>query len=120
MELIKLLPPEYKWLAQSNIFSNDLNNNDTGFSPWYLIREENVFEYKTCDPCIRMIAIARRQDNDDYLCCKIKANVVSYSLLHNGWMREGFEELESYDTIWIWMKSIIDHFEEMYSYSLED
>jgi hypothetical protein len=59
-----------------------------------------------------LFAFARRGDTDDVACLVSRDNVVKIALVHT-WTPTGPEVVATYDTIWDWLRAVVDDIEEV-------
>ncbi|MCC6572439.1 MAG: hypothetical protein IT462_01495 [Planctomycetes bacterium] len=102
-------PNGYRWLVESGV----MGFKEWGpLSPWYLLASEDLFSPTDQWPDIpaagKLMAFARRQDNDDVACFEINSGAVTAIALIHGWTPEGYDVRDSYKSIWEWLKAVID------------
>lgn len=107
-------PTGYEWLVARGLAGFE---PDTALQPWYLLPAQEVFSVSERWPrpakCSEIYAFARRQDGDDLACFEVhqESGEPSVLLIH-GWTPEGYEVVGRFDSIWEWLRSVIDDIRE--------
>jgi hypothetical protein len=103
-------PVGYEWLKERKLVGYEPHSQ---LQPWYYLDAEDVFSvtdewhdvaYGKGD----LIAFARRQDCDDIACFSVRAEKVNAIVTVHGWTPEGYCITDTYESIWNWLKSVID------------
>src|SRR5262249_49790900 len=96
-------PPGYEWMLERGL----INFRESPLYPWYFLDRVESFdpnrEWKKADSNSKMVAFARRHDNDDIACFRIKEGRIDVALIH-GWTESGYDLLATYDNYWDWVK----------------
>lgn len=107
-----LFPTAYNWLIQNKI---------VGFAPfsqlqpWFFLSEQDMFwvhEKWPSSNSLKLLAFAKRQDNDDFSCFAVEDDKVIAVYLIHGWTKDGFEVIFSYPNIWDWLHVVLDDIQE--------
>lgn len=108
-------PVGYRWLIERGLVGF---TPSSALLPWYYVsREEGL----ALGPALRrgladdgesIFAFARREDTDDVACMVSRDNVVKIALVHT-WTPTGPEVVATYDTIWDWLRAVVDDIEEV-------
>lgn len=107
-------PAGYEWLVARGLAGFEPN---TALQPWYLLPAEEVFSVSDRWPQPKnageVYAFARRQDSDDLACFAVvqESHEPNVLLIH-GWTPEGYEVVARFDSIWDWLRSVIDDIRE--------
>lgn len=88
----------------------------TALQPWYFLEETKRFiatdKWPNSSFSGKLIAFARRQDNDEIACFVVESNKVVQIIVINGWTSMGYDVLQTYSSFWEWMKIVIDDIAE--------
>lgn len=103
-----IVPRGYSWLLDRGVIGYE----NSGLEPWYYLDKNNIIHVTDVWPAGsykgRLVAFARRYDNDDLACFAIEAQHVKSIVVVHGWTDTGYDLVASYDTFWEWLKSVID------------
>lgn len=83
--------------------------------PWYHLGAEAFWldERWPAAGSDRLSAFARRKDTDDIACFKVEGGEVVAVVVAHGWTSRGYDVVASYETVWDWLKSVIDDLAEL-------
>lgn len=105
-------PPEYYWLKDKQIFGEKPFSQ---MEPWYMLQEaEYYWINEVWDSNERLLVFARHQGSDLLSCLRLNPAQGAFDGVYvvQGWTPNGFDIVDHYQSIWDWMKSIIDDIRE--------
>ena len=107
------VPRAYYWIVKRRVVGFDAN---TRLQPWYFLDQRSAFSVSDRWPRgseLDLFAFARRQDCDDIACFEAvpRGRAVRIIVVH-GWTSTGYDVVASYDSLWEWLKSVIDDIAE--------
>ena len=102
-------PRGYRWLIERKLVGFEANS---AMQPWHYLPIEHTFDLIDRWPSgpgkTRLFAFAKRQDCDDLACFEVHENQATRVVIVHGWTAESYQIDHSYDTIWDWLKSVVD------------
>jgi hypothetical protein len=107
------VPLSYSWLVNRGLVGFTPN---TALQPWYFLPHGEAFSvtdvWKSDTDKSKLFAFARRQDCDDLACFSFEGDdAPNEVVVVHGWTPEGYAILGRYDSIWTWLKSVVDDIE---------
>ena len=85
---------------------------NTALQPWHYLSAEQVIDVTERWPAgpstARLVAFARRQDNDDLACFEVIDDSARRIVVVHGWTPEGYAVVRTFDHFWDWLKAVID------------
>jgi len=107
-------PRAYQWLIDRGLAGFE---PFSALQPWYLLTGDQAFSVSerwprsdTGDEVI--VAFARRQDCDDLACFECGPSDEPRVLVVHGWTPDGYEVVARYETLWAWLKSVVNDIAE--------
>jgi hypothetical protein len=107
------VPKGYRWIIDRGLVGFE---PFTGLQPWHYLDATSVFEANQRWPHgpipDRLVAFAKRQDNDDLACFRVQdGRVVDIAVIH-GWTSEGYTVVAEHLTFWDFLKLVVDDLAE--------
>jgi hypothetical protein len=106
-------PLGYFWLLERGLIGFEMNSQ---FQPWHYLPARHVFELTDRWPLgpsrKRLVAFAKRQDNDDLACFEVEAGVARRVLVVHGWTDSGYDVEAELNGFWEWLKLAVDDMQE--------
>jgi hypothetical protein len=106
-------PAGYLWLQERGL----IGYGASALAPWYYLEQSKVFDLSERWPQGphrgRLLAFARRYDNDDIACFSVGEGGLKGILLAHGWTDSGYSIVATYESFWEWVKSIFDDIAEL-------
>ena len=107
------IPPGYRWMLEKGLISF----GSSPLYPWHFLDRMNSFTVDEKWPhksgtSDRLVAFARRYDNDDIACFTRIGEVTKVTVIH-GWTPSGYDVISTYDSFWDWVRSVIDDIAEL-------
>ena len=103
------VPIGYIWLIRQDIMGFD---PDSRLEPWFLLESSESFDVTERWPNgpldNTLISFARRYDCDDIACFEVCDRRVCSIVVIQGWYDGSYLVLNTYNTFWDWIKSVID------------
>jgi hypothetical protein len=96
-------PAGYHWLIDRGLVGFTVFSP---LQPWYFLSRDDAFILDG-----GLFAFARRQDNDDIACFASRDGTPWIVIVH-GWTPTGHQIVATHDTIWDWLKTVIDEIAE--------
>lgn len=118
------VPPRgYRWLIERKLVGFD---NNSPLQPWHYLPKGWAFDLSELWPNgpgddlsnrlpkgpMRLFAFAKREHDDDMACFEVVGKQTNRVVLVHGWTPDGYTILQTFDTIWAWLKSVVDDIEE--------
>lgn len=107
------IPRGYHWLIERGLVGFEAFS---ALQPWHFLDRDSAFSVSKRWPKQKSVdelfAFARRQDCDDLAAFLVQdGRVKGVGVLH-GWTANGYELVETYATLWDWLKRVICDVEE--------
>lgn len=106
-------PRAYSWLVEWGLVGFQPN---TALQPWHFLPSEHIFDLSERWPNgpskTRLVAFAKRQDCDHLACFEVSEQRARRVILVHGWTPEGYEVMSTHDSVWAWLKTVVDDIAE--------
>lgn len=101
-----LAPQGYFWLLEHGLIGFKPNS---GLQPWYFLDKTSAFlvhqRWPSGPSAAKLIAFAKRQDNDDIGCFEYdEEGGTGAVLVIHGWTSNGYDIVARYSSFWDWLK----------------
>jgi hypothetical protein len=102
-------PRGYTWAQERGIIGQQPTS---ALEPWFYLAPADIFDpdekWSKQRTRYRLVAFARRYDQDAIACFAIADRTVQRIVVIQGWTSDGYDVVAEYATYWEWLKSVID------------
>lgn len=107
-------PKPYTWVVDKGLAGFSASS---ALQPWYFLPENEMFQPTAKWPhgpsAAVLVAFARRQDCDDIACFEVREVEPTPVVLIHAWTANGYDIVARYDSLWEWLKAVIDDIAEV-------